>query len=116
MMRYCPSCGTGHECDSEEGGREKAEVAITRLETNRDIEVARINAAAGVQIADSEAVQAAAHAEGVVEGAEAVIDAASPETIVVEDGPGPAAEPVEPEPEPEPEPGMVPPEVPPVSP
>lgn len=108
-MKYCPDCGTGHECENETG-REKAEVAITRLTTQRDIEVARINAQAGVKIADSEATQAAAHAEGVEEGIGAVLDAASPDAppagetplIVQADAPGP---------EPELEPEMAPPPV-----
>lgn len=77
-MRYCQACGTGHECEAEESGGEKAEVAIARLETNRDIEVARLTSAAGVKIADSEATHAAAHAEGMEEGIGAVLDAATP--------------------------------------
>lgn len=74
-MRYCPDCGSPHECEGQETGREKAEVAIARLHTQRDIEVARINASAGVSIAETEAEHATEHAEGVVEGIETVMDA-----------------------------------------
>lgn len=80
-MKYCQSCGTGHECDAEETGREKAEVAVVRLQTQRDIEVARINAQAEVKVAASDAATIAAHAEGVVEGAGAIIDAATPDPV-----------------------------------
>ena len=102
-MRYCPDCGTPHECEAQ-GASEKSDVAIERLRTNRDIEVARINAAAAKTIAETEAENSGERAEGVAEGMEAALDAvtggggeeAEGEPIVVE---------TEPDGEPEPEPG-----------
>ena len=78
-MRYCDSCGNSHECEASESGREKAEVAIARLNTTRDIEVARIQSAAGVKIAGSDSAAVAAHAEGVEEGIGVVIGAQAPD-------------------------------------
>jgi hypothetical protein len=91
-MRYCPDCGTPHECDS---GDMQARIRLAEIEANRDIEIARlgastdrIEAAAAVEIAESEAVIDAAHAEGEAEGMETVLEAgAAPE-------PEPGAEPV----------------------
>lgn len=101
-MRYCPDCGTPHECEAE-NGREKSEVAIVRLQTQRDIEVARINAAAAKTIAETEAENSSDRAEGIAEGMETALDA-------VAGGPEePEGEPIvveaEPDGEPEPEPG-----------
>lgn len=98
-MRYCPDCGTGHECTAQAEAEDKARVAIARLETTRDIEVARINAQAGVKIGETEAGQVAARAEGQVEGMETVIEAAAGgnepegEPIVIEPGPAAVEEP-----------------------
>lgn len=109
MARFCPDCGTPHDCTAETGVN-KTQVEIVRLETMRDIEVARLTARAGVAIAETEAEHSSEHAEGVVEGMETVIEAGS--------GAGePGAAPIvvdmpdEPEPEPEPEPDMEPPVV-----
>lgn len=100
-MRYCPDCGTAHECEAAVAGVEKAEVAIEKLRTNRDIEVARINATAGVQISETEAEAGVAHAEGRAEGMEDAIEAVTGggpaegdgEPIVVETAANPVGEP-----------------------
>jgi hypothetical protein len=105
-MRYCERCGTGHECESDVQAAADREVAIEKLRTTRDIEVARINASAGVQVAETEAEHATQHAEGVVEGIETVLDAVSGETAPDGDA-VPEGEPIvvetAPEAEPEPE-------------
>lgn len=111
-MRFCPDCGTPHECEAQ-AQAERTEVAIERLRTNRDIEVARITASAASTIAETEAEHSAEHAEGVAEGMETALDAvtgtdeaeaADGEPIVVEAS-------AEPEFEPEGEPENAPPEV-----
>jgi hypothetical protein len=98
-MRFCEGCGQGHECEADTAdGAEKAAVAIARIEANRDIEVARLNAGAAKVIAEAEAQGEAEHAEGVVEGLELATgggepdadDAAAP--VIVVDG-GDADEP-----------------------
>ena len=75
MTRFCPDCGTGHECTAEQAERMSAEVAIERLRTTRDIEVARITASASKDIAETEAESGTAHAEGIAEGMETALDA-----------------------------------------
>lgn len=120
MTRFCPDCGNPHECTAEQAGAEKAEVAIEKLRTNRDIEVARIGASASRDIAETEAESGTAHAEGIAEGMETALDAVTgggePDggqlPVVVEGGGDPEPEPEEtpdvppppdvPEPEPEP--------------
>lgn len=74
-MKYCPDCGTPHECITEQRELDKTAVEIKRLETNRDIEVARLSAGAARHIADAEADHSAEHAEGVAEGMETALDA-----------------------------------------
>lgn len=76
-MRYCQDCGTPHECINEQRELDKTRVEMMRLETNRDIEVARINAGAARSIAATEAEHSADHAEGVAEGMETALDAVS---------------------------------------
>lgn len=105
-MRYCPDCGTPHECEAQ-GTSEKAEVAIERLRTQRDIEVARITAAAGVKVAETEAEHAADFAEGRADGMETVIEAGT-EPDADEGAPIVVDVPDEPEPEPEEEPESAP--------
>jgi hypothetical protein len=73
-MRFCELCGTGHDCERETGA-EKTEVAIERLRTNRDIEVARISASTVKDVAEVESEHSAEHAEGVAEGMETALDA-----------------------------------------
>jgi hypothetical protein len=93
-MRYCPDCGTSHECIAEEAKTERdaidREVEITRLNTRRDIEVARINASAARDISETEAESEVARAEGVVEGVETTLDAVTGG----DDAPAPDPEPV----------------------
>lgn len=75
-MKYCPNCGTGHEC-SVTGELDRTAVELMRLQTNRDIEVARLSAGAAKHIADVEAENSAEHAEGVAEGMETALEAVS---------------------------------------
>lgn len=111
-MKFCPDCGTGHECLSEEAAINER-VEIVRLETARDVAVAKINASAGVTIAEVDAIGDVANAEGIAEGMSDVLDAlsgggaesADPGAPIVVD-----ADP-DPDPEPEPEPDMEPPVV-----
>jgi hypothetical protein len=80
-MRYCPECGTGHECTEEQEKTERdaidRDVEIARLNTHRDIEVARISASAARDISETESDAEVAHAEGVVEGVGTALDAVS---------------------------------------
>lgn len=115
-MRYCPDCGDPHECAAEsrtDPGR--TEVELAKINRQADVEIARIQAAetktyadADVKIAESEILVEAAAAEGAAEGMLQVIDAVTgpaepenPETVVVES----------PAPETEPEPELAPPPV-----
>lgn len=92
---FCPECGTDHHL-GERAERDKqlaevaSEVEIARITADRDIQVAKITAGAETKIAVAEAESGLAHAEGVAEGAELVIDAAKPELPESEEG----AEPV----------------------
>ena len=86
-MRYCPDCGDSHECTAQAASAEAdARVRIAEIEARRDVRVAelraqetRTEAEAATEIAGSEAIVEAAAAEGVAEGLETVIDAASPD-------------------------------------
>ncbi len=81
---FCPDCGIDHhaaertEADAVKAEADRA-VEIARLETKRDIEVARINAGAATAISETEAEADVARAEGIAEGMENVIDAATPD-------------------------------------
>src|SRR6266702_6029225 len=103
---FCPECGIDHhvaaraEADAVKAETDRA-VEIARLETKRDIEVDRITAGAATSISETEAEADVARAEGIAEGMENVIDAATP------DAPAPEGDPIVitgPAPEPEPEP------------
>lgn len=89
--RYCADCGTAHECTSAA----ETELALARVWANRDIEVARINASAAKDIAETGAEHSSEHAEGVAEGMETALEAvagggepeaAEGEPIVVDPG------------------------------
>lgn len=43
-MRYCPDCGTSHECEAQAQGREDPQVAIARINAERDMAIAKITA------------------------------------------------------------------------
>lgn len=43
-MRYCPDCGTGHECEGQAGTGPAPEVEIARINADRDKYVARVSA------------------------------------------------------------------------
>lgn len=107
-MRYCEGCGVPHECAAESAA-EKAEVAIERLRTQRDIEVARITASAAKVIAETEAEHSADHAEGVAEGMETALDAVTGTDETEAEGAPIVIGAPDAEPEPEPEPDTAPP-------
>lgn len=90
-MRYCPDCGTPHECAAVTARElDRTAVELMRLQTNRDIEVARLNTGAAKSIAATEAEHSADHAEGVAEGMETALDAVSG----ADDQPAPAGDPI----------------------
>lgn len=111
-MKFCPDCGTGHDC-SVEGGAVIAEVEIERLRTTRDIKVAEINARAGVTIAEVDAIGDVAYAEGIAEGMGEVLEVVGGGGAESADPGAPIVVDADPEPEPEPdaEPDMAPPVV-----
>jgi hypothetical protein len=76
-VKYCPECGTSHECVTEQRDLDRTAVEIKRLETNRDIEVARLQAGAAKHIADAEAEHSADYAEGRAEGVTETLEAVS---------------------------------------
>lgn len=101
-MRYCEGCGTGHECEAQaEIAAVDRQVEIARLETKRDIEVARIQA--GVQRDELETAETIAETEAEAEVTSAVAKAEilgdaieggiqdAPEPVII-DAPGPPAE------------------------
>ena len=48
-MRYCPDCGTGHECEAATEGRTDPSVEIARINADRDIAVAKLAARSGTR-------------------------------------------------------------------
>jgi hypothetical protein len=111
-MRFCPECGNGHECEGQASALDR-EVEIERLRTKRDIEVARINASAAKDIAETEAESDVARAEGEVDGMETALDALAGggETEGGDGAPVVVDAPPDPEPEVEEEPDSAPPVV-----
>lgn len=73
-MKYCADCGTPHECSAEIAA-DKTELAIARVQADRDVAIARLNARAAETIAETEAEHDASHAEGVAEGMENALEA-----------------------------------------
>lgn len=73
-MRYCPDCGTPHECSAEIAA-DRTELAIAKVQAERDIKLAEIGARAGVKIAETEAEHDASRAEGEAAGMETAIEA-----------------------------------------
>lgn len=90
-MKYCPDCGTGHECDSQPAGA-NPDVEIARIQARRDIEVAKIERGNLNAELEAETEIAAIEAEAAVEEAEAVAETIG--TVLAAD------QPAEPEPEP----------------
>jgi hypothetical protein len=89
-MRYCPDCGTGHDCESETGTRTDPGVEIARINADRDVAVARLQARQARE--ELETVEAVAEVQ-----ADAEVEAAVAEAEIV----GAAIEAgIEPEPEP----------------
>ena len=102
-MSYCVDCGIDHHAEEREAAKSLGEIelAIKRLEVNRDIELARINAGVIRDTAVAEAEAAEEHAEGVEEGLAAAVDAMTPDMpeteepapVVIHDGGLPEGEP-----------------------
>lgn len=92
-MKYCADCGTGHECEAETPRADPA-VEIARLETKRDIEVARINRGLAEAELETEAEVAMIEAESGVAQAEAVADALTDVLSPPEPEPAPDAAPI----------------------
>lgn len=97
MQKFCAECGTPHECAATPAGDYMtAEVKIAKINADRDVEIARLQAGAAKAIAATEAEHSADFAEGKAEGLEEAItggegeEAEGGEPIVVE---VPAAEP-----------------------
>lgn len=43
-MKFCPECGTPHECNAEGESRTPPEVEIARINADRDVAVAKLTA------------------------------------------------------------------------
>jgi hypothetical protein len=117
--RFCPDCGAGHECAAGTGERTNPEVEIARINAERDVSVARlaarqdkdwnetrievaaIEAEAGVEAAATEAeiVGAAIEAGIAPEPEPVIIDAP---TAIADDAPDDAPPPAEGSPPPPP--------------
>jgi len=54
-MRYCPDCGTGHECEAATEGRTDPAVEIARINAKRDVEIARMEYREAMELAAVEA-------------------------------------------------------------
>lgn len=110
-MPYCPECGADHHAgERAEQEATRAEVEIERIRADKEVRIAQITSKAAVAIGESDAAAESAHAEGVVEGVEAMADVVTPgapETPGAEVMP----EPIVAEPEPGPEPPPLPPPV-----
>lgn len=79
-MKYCPECGNPHECAAEVViDAEAEETKRVRIQADRDIEIARLQAGAAKAIAATEAESEAAHLEGVIEGVELATDPGEPD-------------------------------------
>jgi hypothetical protein len=96
-MKYCQDCGNPHECAAETVSNVEAEeTKRVRIQADRDIRIAEVQAGAAKVIAEVEAESEADHLEGVIEGVELVAGDAEPDaddttvpTIVVQgDDPG----------------------------
>ena len=107
-MRFCPDCGTSHECETEAARGPIPEIEIARINADRDKYVARVQARMGREELETAETIAETEAE-----AEIVSSEAAAEIIASEDEPEETGEPIvvetAPAPEPEPEPEMVPP-------
>ena len=72
-MRYCPDCGTPHECTAE-GAAVRADVQIAKINAERDVEIARLQSKAVVSVAETEAEHSAEHSEGYAEGVQDTLE------------------------------------------
>jgi hypothetical protein len=73
-MKFCQDCGTPHECSAEIAA-DRTELAIAKVQADRDIRLAEIGARAEVKVAEVEAEHSADHAEGIAEGMETALEA-----------------------------------------
>jgi hypothetical protein len=113
---YCPGCGTKlerelehaaetaeHETESQTEEITDAAVEIARIEANRDVTIAKVQAGIVEHTAEVEQAAELAHAEGKAEGLETAIAPPEPppaEPVVVVDNndePEPSIPPAEPE-------------------
>ncbi len=101
MSGFCPECGAAAAVADDAAAAVSAEVEIARINANRDIKLAQINAGVVKEVAETEAAAEVAHADGVVDGIDKVLDAVGGDQG---DGPPIVLPPAEPEAEPEPEP------------
>lgn len=115
---YCPECGIDHHAAdrAEEQAADRA-VELARIEANRDITIAKINASVTRDTADVDQAAALAHAEGEAEGMQTALEGgAGVDQAPDVNGAPIVVESPEPEPAPEPEPELAPPPAPPSSP
>jgi hypothetical protein len=95
---FCPECGIDHHA-AERAEREEAghaadrEVELARINRAADVKIAEIQARAASTIAETEAESDVAHAEGVAEGMREVIETVAPEPEPAP-APAPEAEPI----------------------
>lgn len=105
---FCPECGQDHHAgERQETAALDREVEIARINRKADIEIARIQAGSVRAEADADVDIAEVEAVSGVEAAEAVADALTEIAAPPEPEPAPTIV-VEPEPEPEPEPEIEP--------
>ena len=93
-MKYCPDCGTGHDCEDEAEGRPNPDVEIARINAERDVAVAKLAARqereALETVEEVAEIQADAEVESAVAEAEVVAAAIEggavppPEPIVID--------------------------------
>ncbi len=91
MTRFCPDCGTGHDCEAGTEGRTDPAVEIARINADRDVAVAKLAARQARE--ELETVEAVTEIE-----ADAQVEAAVTEAEIVgaaiENGGAPEPEPV----------------------
>jgi hypothetical protein len=78
--KYCPDCGNSHDCTMGAGADYMtAEVKIAKINADRDVEIARLQAKAATVISENEAEHSADFAEGKAEGLEEAITGGEPD-------------------------------------
>lgn len=112
---FCPECGADHHvADRAAEAAADREVTIEKIHADRDIRIAQIEANVRRDVAETENALETAHAEGVAEGMQTVVDAATGDGQAPElapDGAPIIVDAAAAAPEPEPEPALAPPVV-----